>query len=215
MLLNDITFMEIIMFKKIFVIGAVLPFFKMGVVYQLSAMEKQEKSSEKKISKSELSEEEKKRLIENRMIMERAMKEELGHDVPNDVRNIISDYEYTLTKKVNFKCPTSEMKLLERHITGNTYIDDMGIIWKGVQVSNEITRVDISRKDNKYITINCWYKKKNEEDFNIPILAIQFDASEIDPSSIRFDKKGLKLETFSGYEIFSSEKNVEITALRK
>ncbi len=207
------------MSNKLLLSAAIVVITKMGMMYQVSSMEKvPESNSEAKNDKSGLSDAEKKRLIENRLIIEQAMKQQLGEDLSReskDIRDVISGNEYALSKQVKFKCPTSKMTKTGAHITGDMYTDDKKIVWLGKYISFNLAKVDVSRKNNTYITINCWYNTENKERWVLPVVRIDFEASGIDPNTISFDESKVTWETHFGVQIASSNENIEFTASRK
>lgn len=99
------------MFKKIFLSAAIVVISQMGIVHHVAAMEKIPviKGDQSK-KESGLTEAQERQLIQNRMLMEEAMKQQLGEHAPQDVRDVISDKEYALALRevIRFKCPTMD-----------------------------------------------------------------------------------------------------------
>lgn len=108
--------MEVIMLNKVLLPAAIVAVSQLGMGHHVSAMEKPDKTPESKIDqpedKSGLTEEEKKRLTFNRMVITKAIEQTHGEDIAKhgskDVREVISGKEYALAKGMKFTCPTPQ-----------------------------------------------------------------------------------------------------------
>ncbi len=99
------------MFKKILIPAAIMAVSQMGIVNHVAAMEKIPviKGDQSK-KESGLTEAQERQLIQNRMAIEQGMKQHFGENVPKDIRDVISDKEYSLALRevIRFKCPTMD-----------------------------------------------------------------------------------------------------------
>jgi hypothetical protein len=207
------------MIKKYSLTGVLLLLCQMQTPTPSWAMEKPTIKTEQKKDKEEtLSETEKKRLTENRMILHVAMKQHFGADVANhesvDVRNVISAKEYDLAQKIiKFKCPTTqELKKTELTETDQRhFINDQGLKFLTTRpLSDVINRVgDLEEVSHTQGSTQVWCSYKNLRSAVFLEVPDEYDLS--------YDKEKfeISMEDEDGRELMSRKNNVEFTLTKK
>ncbi len=225
------------MFKKRLIPGAIVAVFQLGVMHHVSAMEKSDKTPESKVDqpedKSELTEEEKKRLVFNRMVIAKAIEQTHGEDMAEhgskDVRDVISGTEYALAPKIiKFKCPTP--KELSEGIKVSTDIvpfklHDASDLTEFTNKDGLKFHIDMSYNEvqkeigtSKFIGTAYWnenlHNYKVDCDYQGPHQVLRFIPQISDDYNITFDNTKFESK-FEGAVLKSEDPNVIYTLTKK